>query len=139
MSARAKILVVENETAVAMLMVFLLTRAGCDVSAAHSGKEAMELALDTKFDLITLAVDLPDIKGFDICREFKQRHFTRHTPVVFVTGRHSDQDLKHGFDLGAVDYIAKPFDPYEFAPRILSHLTPTASAAYTDNPAPVES
>jgi DNA-binding response OmpR family regulator len=139
MSVKAKILVVENETAVAMLMVFLLTKAGCDVSAAHSGKEAMELALETKFDLITLAVDLPDIKGFEICSELKQRHFSRHMPVVFVSAQHSDRDMKHGFELGAVDYIAKPFDPYEFARRILSHLTPKASAAYTDNPAPIES
>ena len=125
MKNKPKILIVEDETAVAMMMVFLLERAGCKTEVATTGKRGMALAQENKFDLITLDVDLPDINGFEICSELKQRHYSRHTPVVFVSGRPCEQDVQHGLELGAVDYIAKPFGASDFISRILAHLNPT--------------
>ncbi|MGH7954057.1 MAG: response regulator transcription factor [Limisphaerales bacterium] len=116
-----KILIVEDETAVASMMVILLNRAGCEASVAYNGKAGMKLATEIKFDLIALDIDLPDMSGFEICEEIKQRHFSRRTPVVFVSGRPCKQDIERGLKLGAVDYITKPFG-MEFASRLLSHV-----------------
>jgi DNA-binding response OmpR family regulator len=122
MTDKAKILIVEDDTPLAMMMVHVLMRAGCDVLVANTGKRGMELAQQNKFDLITLDVDLPDISGFEICRELKQRHLSCHTPIVFISGRPCEENRQHGLELGAVDYIAKPFDALGFASRLLSHV-----------------
>jgi DNA-binding response OmpR family regulator len=116
-----KILIVEDDTPLAMMMVHVLSYLGCDVQVASTGKRGLELAQQNKFDLITLDIDLPGISGLEICGELKQRHLTRHTPVVFVTGRLAEQDMQRGLEIGAVDYITKPFG-VEFAPRLLSHV-----------------
>lgn len=121
MSAKIKILIVEDDAPLADVAKILLTRAGCDVLIAHTGKAGMELASEKTFDLIALDIDLPDINGFVICREIKQRHFSRRTPVVFVSGRTCEQDIKRGLEVGAVGYITKPFG-MEFATRLLSHI-----------------
>lgn len=125
MKRRPKILIVEDDTPVAMMAVHLLTHAGCDVLAAHTGVKGLELARESRFGLIALDVDLPDMSGFEICRQLKQRHISRNTPVIFVSGRASEQDARHGLELGAVDFIAKPFDASDFVSRILSHVQET--------------
>jgi CheY-like chemotaxis protein len=122
MFGQTKILIIENDTPVAMLMVYLLSQTGCDVSAARNGKTGLELARERKFDLITLDVDLPDIDGFEICRQLKENSRLCNTPVVFISARDLEEDMRHGIELGAVDYIAKPFETLEFAPRLLSHI-----------------
>jgi DNA-binding response OmpR family regulator len=118
---KVKILIVEDETPLAMMMVHVLSRAGCDVQVAFTGKKGLELAQENKFDLITLDIDLPGISGLKICLELKERHLSRNTPVVFVTGRLGKQDMQRGLEAGAVDYITKPFG-VEFAARLLSHV-----------------
>jgi DNA-binding response OmpR family regulator len=120
-AGKARILVVEDEMPVALMMTFLLTRAGFDVTTVPNGMKGIELATTTGFDLITLDVDLPDMKGFAICRELKQRHISHRTPIVFVTGRPYEEDRQRAFELGAVDYIEKPFDATDFISRIHSH------------------
>jgi DNA-binding response OmpR family regulator len=122
MTGKAKILIIEDDTPVAMMMVNVLSRAGCDVRVANTGQKGMELARENKFDLITLAVDLPDINGFEICSELKQRHLSRHTPIVFVSGRPCEKDRQRGLEIGAVDYITKPFDARDFVSRLLSQV-----------------
>jgi putative two-component system response regulator len=121
MSAKTKILIVEDETPLAMMMVHELSRAGCDVLVVLTGKRGMELAQENKFDLIVLDVDLPGISEFEICSELKQRHFSRHTPIVFISARSCEEDRRRSLELDVVDYITKPFDPSNFVQRILSH------------------
>jgi DNA-binding response OmpR family regulator len=116
--SKANILIVEADTPIAMRMICFLTDAGCEVRIARTVKAGMELALETKFDLIVLDVDLPG--GFEIYCELKQRHFTRHTPVVFVSERSSLEDQQQGLGAGAADYITKPFDTSDFVQRILA-------------------
>lgn len=124
MSFKAKILIIEDDTPVAMMMVHALSCAGCDALVANTGEKGMELARENKFDLITLDVDLPDISGFEICSELKQRHLSCHTPIVFISVRLCEKDRQRAFDLGAVDYITKPFDAMDFVSRILSCVKP---------------
>ena len=128
MSAKTKILIVEDETPVAMMMVHELSRAGCDVLVAPTGKRGMELSQENKFDLIILDVVLPDISGFEICSELKQRHLSRHASIIFISGRPYEEERQHSLELGAVDYITKPFDPQDFVSHILLHIKENATA-----------
>jgi len=125
MTERPKILIIESDTPAAMMMVHMLSRAGCEVLIARTGEKGMRLAFEQKFDLIALDLDLSDINGFEICSELKQRHFSRHTPIVFVSDHATIEDQQHGLELGATDYITKPFDASDFVSRILSHINHT--------------
>jgi DNA-binding response OmpR family regulator len=129
MVAKIKILIVEDDAPLAKMLVLLLTRAGCEVLAVHTGAEGMELAQKKKFDLIALDIDLPDSNGYQVCREIKQRHFSRHTPIIFISGRPLEEDIQRGLEAGAVDYITKPFNASDFVSRILSHINPMTSHA----------
>jgi DNA-binding response OmpR family regulator len=120
-AGKAKILIVEDDTPLAMMMVHVLSRLGCEVLVANTGRKGLKLAQENRLDIITLDIDLAGDNGLGICRELKERHLTRHTPVVFVTGRLAEQDVQRGLEAGAVDYITKPFG-VEFAPRLLSHI-----------------
>jgi len=125
MNRNARILIVEDDTPLAMMMVSLLTRAGCDVQTAWNAEKAMRLAQDEDFDLITLDVDLPRTNGFEICSRLKENFRSCNTPMVFVTGRPHEEDRQRAFELGAVDYVTKPFDTLNFALRLLSHVRQT--------------
>jgi putative two-component system response regulator len=119
---KIKLLIVEDDTPVALMIVFLLTRAGCETEVATTEKKAMQMAEAGSFDLITLDVDLPDGNGFKLCSRLKEHPRLCDTPVVFVSARCLIEDQQHGLELGAADYITKPFETFEFAPRLLSHI-----------------
>jgi DNA-binding response OmpR family regulator len=120
--AKPKILVVEDQPDVLKTMLYLLKRAGCETRGAKTGAEAMRLASAGKFDLITLDIDLPDTNGLELCRRLKQDLHLRQIPVVFVSGRPCDGTRQRCLDLGAADYIVKPFDAFVFVARIFFHL-----------------
>lgn len=122
MTQRVRILVVEDQPEVLNLMVMILARAGCDVAGAQTGTEGLRLAENGKFDLITLDVDLPETSGFEICSRLKQHPQLRQTPIVFVSGRFADEDVRRGREVGATDYITKPFNVLTFVSRLLSHI-----------------
>jgi DNA-binding response OmpR family regulator len=122
MTGNVKILIVEDDMPVAMMIAYLLTRAQCEVALARTVKKGMQLAEGGNFDLITLDVDLPDGNGFNLCSHLKEHPRLRDIPVVFVSARCLIEDQQHGLDVGAADYITKPFETFEFAPRLLSHI-----------------
>ena len=124
MTRKAKILIVEDDTSVAMLMEYLLDRDGCEVRTSVNAEKAIMLAQDGNFDLITLDINLPGISGFEMCCRLKNNSQLCETPVVFISGRPYKEDQQRSFELGAVDYIPKPFDALNFANRILSHVKP---------------
>ena len=118
MTAKAKILVVDDQVAVAVMIRFLLTRAGCETQGALDTKTALRLAQTQVFDLITLDMDMPGC--FEICSSLKENPFSQ-TPVVFVSSQFSKDDVQRGRDLGVVDFIRKPFEASDFVSRLLSH------------------
>ena len=120
-TGKPRILVVEDQMPVAMMMTFLLVRAGCETAVATTGKKAVQMAEEVRFDLITLDVDLPDGNGFMLCSRLKEHPRLRDTPVVFVSARCLIEDQQHGLEVGAVDFIEKPFEVQDFLFRILSH------------------
>lgn len=122
MNRKTKILIVEDETSVAMTMQFLLGIAGCNAEIAGSKTKAIQLAESGNFDLITLDVNLQGANGYEICTELKRNPRLSSTPIVFVSGNCNLEDQQRGLDAGAADYITKPFETFEFAPRLLSHI-----------------
>lgn len=118
---KPKILIVEDHIPVAMLMTALLTRAGIETEAATTGQKALQMAADGHFALITLDLDLPDVSGFEVCRRLKENPFFQ-TPIVFIGGRPTEENQQHSYELGALDFIAKPFRADEFIRRVLSHI-----------------
>lgn len=117
---KAKILVVEDETPLALMMAFLLSRVGYDVTTARTGQEGMDLATTTKFDLILLDVDL---NGFEICRELKQRWISHRTPIIFLSGNALEERRAKASELGAADFIAKPFTADGFLERVEFYIS----------------
>jgi DNA-binding response OmpR family regulator len=132
MAKKIKLLIVEDDMPVAMMMVFLLARAGCETEVATTGARAMQVVQEGDFDLITLDVDLPDASGFELCSRLKENPLLNDTPVVFVSGRPCEQDVQHGLEMGASDYIIKPFGALDFASRILSHIKPPSGLNILD-------
>jgi len=126
MREKTRILIVEDDTPLAMLMITVLIRVGFEVEAAHSGKKALELATEYKFDLITLDIGLPDASGFEICSELKQRHISRHTPIIIVSANPLPEDMAEGTKRGAVDFITKPFDITDFIYKVIFHTKANA-------------
>lgn len=121
-SEEIKVLVVDDDTAVAMMMTYLLSREGCEVEVAFTGRAGMELATTRKFDLILLDVDLgsPSLNGFDICLELKQRHISYRTPIIILSGNGIEERREKAFEVGAADFIAKPFEASDFISHVLS-------------------
>jgi len=127
MRNKTRILVVDDQVAVVTMMRFLLTRAGCETQGALDAKTALRLAQTQVFDLITLDVEMSS-SGFDLFMDLKQIPRLAETPIVFVAGNASIENQQRGLDLGAADYIEKPFDTQDFLSRILSLVEETATA-----------
>jgi DNA-binding response OmpR family regulator len=128
MKNKVKILVVDDEIAVASMMVFLLTREGFEVEAALNAEKALLLAVSDEFDLITLDLDMPGIHGFDLFQRLKKLPQLRDTAVIFVSGNASIENQQRALELGAAVFIEKPFGACEFTARIHSLVGTTATA-----------
>lgn len=115
----AKILLVEDDGQIASYLGELLRAEGFDTQIAGSKKEASECLLIQAFDLVLLDVSLPDGNGFSICAEIKKEY---EIPVIFLTASGDEYSVVAGLDMGADDYIAKPFRPRELISRIRSVL-----------------
>ncbi len=93
-----------------------------DVIPALSGQEALEILQEEEVDLILLDIVMPEMDGFEVCRRIKADERIRDIPVMFITVKTSEQDIKQCFELGIVDYVAKPFNPIELLARVETHL-----------------
>jgi two-component system OmpR family response regulator len=115
-----RILVVEDDALLADGLTSALTRAGHAVERAATGRHADMMLTDEEFDLVVLDVGLPDIDGFEVLRRLRQRRAT--TNVLVLTARDAVVDRVHGLDLGADDYLTKPFSVTEFEARVRALL-----------------
>lgn len=116
--ARGKILVVDDEEDIQELVRLNLTREGYDVNTAGTGEAAVELARDKQPALIILDLILPGISGLDVCRILKNNNKTRHIPVIMLTAKSEENDIVTGLELGADDYITKPFSSNVLMARV---------------------
>jgi two-component system phosphate regulon response regulator PhoB len=120
------ILVVEDEPDISSLISYNLERAGLEAARAQDGRTALSLIQKRQPDLILLDLMLPDADGTDICKSLKSNEKTRHIPVIMVTARSEEIDRVVGFELGADDYIVKPFSPRELVLRVKAVLQRTS-------------
>jgi len=123
-----RLLVVEDDALLAEGLIDVLTRAGHAVEHATTGKGADRLLTDKEFDLVVLDVGLPDIDGFEVLRRLRTRRAS--TSVLVLTARDAVEDRVRGLDLGAEDYLTKPFSVTEFEARVralLRRIVPTAA------------
>ncbi len=114
----SRILVVEDEQDVAELLHYNLTKEGYEVSVVANGADALKRAREAKPDLILLDIMVPQLNGWEVCRRLKQDPETRAIPVIMVTGRVEEGDKVLGFEMGADDYVTKPFSPRELVVRV---------------------
>ncbi len=115
------LLIVDDEKQNRLLLTELFGRE-CKIIQAKNGVQALEKALQHKPDLVLLDVLMPEMDGIAVLRELKRNDATRHIPVIFVTALDSPTDEEHGLNLGAVDYISKPFHPPIVRVRVRNHL-----------------
>ena len=111
-----RVLVVEDEIKMAALLKQGLEEQNHSVEVAHDGEAAMEVAGDYEFDVIVLDVMLPGLDGFEVARRLRRNH--RHTPILMLTARDAISDVAHGLDVGADDYLTKPFAFPELLARL---------------------
>jgi DNA-binding response OmpR family regulator len=115
---QTKILVVEDDYNLAEMLSTYFRAEGYSVSAVSWGEDAVEAVEQTSPDLITLDIHLPDIDGYEVCRRIRKIRRAEHVPVIFLTERRKRKDRLVGLELGAVDYITKPFDVQELSLRV---------------------
>lgn len=107
----ATILISEDERDIRDLITFTLRFAGHDVIATQNGQEAVKQAKDSLPDLILMDVRMPKMTGYEACEILKNHPTTRHIPIVFLSAKGQESEVRTGLELGAVEYILKPFAP----------------------------
>jgi two-component system phosphate regulon response regulator PhoB len=118
----AHILIVDDETDLASLVEFNLQQAGLETSVAFNGLQALALAKQRVPDVVLLDLMLPDISGKEVCRRLRADPATKNVPIVMLTARGEEADRIEGFEVGADDYVTKPFSPRELVLRLKAIL-----------------
>ncbi|HVO50852.1 MAG TPA: response regulator transcription factor [Thermoanaerobaculia bacterium] len=132
--ARHRIAVVEDDDDLAFTLTYNLKKDGrYDVDRFGGGLVAMDELLVHPPDLVVLDLNLPDVDGLTICRELKKHEETRRIPIVMLTARAEERDKLLGFELGADDYVTKPFSMKELLARIAAHLRRASSPESPDD------
>jgi len=116
------VLVADDDPDIQSLVVLRLERSGYRVLRASDGQEALDLALSELPDLAVLDITMPKLDGFEVTRSLRANEQTVDMPVILLTARVQDGDVKRGFEAGATDYVKKPFSPQELGERISSIL-----------------
>ncbi|WP_373500253.1 SpoIIE family protein phosphatase [Desulfococcus sp.] len=117
------ILLVDDQPANLQVLIHTLERLGCKLLVAKNGETALTIAQKAHPDLILLDIMMPGIDGFEVCRRLKANSDTKKIPVIFLSALDETGDKVRGLQLGAVDYVAKPFQPEEVIARVNTHLT----------------
>ena len=132
--AKEKILVVEDEEDILELVSYNLTKNGYIVQTVDSGEKALSKIKDFRVDLILLDIMLPGIDGLEVCKQLKSDvQKTRDIPIIMLTAKGEEADIVVGLELGADDYITKPFSPRVLIARIKTVFRRRTTHAITDN------
>ncbi len=115
---KGKILVVDDEVYILHILEFSLGAEGFEVITANNGEIAVEKAIQEKPDLIVLDIMMPVLDGYETCRRLKREPETKHIPVILLTAKGRDSDKRLGFEVGAIDYVVKPFSPNRLIGRV---------------------
>jgi adenylate cyclase len=120
---QGRILVVDDTSANIQAVTAILREHGYQISVATNGRQALSVLERVRPDLILLDVLMPEMDGFEACRRIKHNPAYQDIPIIFLTSKTDATDIVRGFELGAVDYVPKPFNAYELLARVNTHLT----------------
>ncbi len=120
--SQGRILIVDDVPENIKLIGSALREKDFDISFVTNGHEALQLAAEADFDVILLDVMMPDMDGFEVCRQLKAQQTRKDIPVIFLTAKTESEDIVRGFKLGAVDYVTKPFNLAELVARVGTHV-----------------
>lgn len=112
------ILIVDDEPNIVMSLEFLMRKNGYQVGIARNGTEALAAIAETPFDLVLLDVMMPDVDGYQVCRQLRQRSDRAATKVVFLSAKSRDADVQKGYDVGADLYVPKPFSTRQLMEKV---------------------
>lgn len=118
----AHILIAEDERDIRELINFTLSFAGHTVTMAANGEEAVHLAQQVKPHLIMMDIRMPKMTGYEACREMKKHDSIKDIPVVFLSAKGQDEEVNTGYEVGAIDYVLKPFSPDQLVRRVAEIL-----------------
>ena len=116
--SKGKILVVDDEIYIVHILDFSLGMEGYEVITALDGEQALERMKTERPDLVVLDIMMPKLDGYEVCRAVKSNPATKNVPVILLSAKGRNVDQKMGFDVGADDYITKPFSPRKLVERI---------------------
>ncbi len=119
---KERILLVEDEEDILELLRYNLVREGMDATCVQTGEEALKAAAGEKYDLVLLDLMLPGLNGLEVCRTMKSHAATSNIPIIMVTAKGEEADIVTGLELGADDYITKPFSPRVLIARVKAVL-----------------
>lgn len=119
----SRILIVDDTVKNIQVLGTILKQEGYQLNVAQNGKQALDVVGKVKPDLILLDVMMPEMDGFEACGHLKANPETADIPVIFLTAKIETEDIVKGFELGAVDYVTKPFNPTELLKRVDTHLS----------------
>ncbi len=117
-----KIVVIDDSPDALTLAKARLAKESVDILCADGGRAGLDMIEKESPDLILLDVDMPDMSGFDVCRILKNDTELQTIPIIFLSGSGGPQDKVRGLDLGAVDFVTKPFDAFELRARVRAAL-----------------
>ena len=129
----ARLLVVEDDVDIANMLKIYFTGLQYDVDVANRGRDALEKTRQVLPHLIVLDIMLPDIDGYEVCRTLRTNTRTSHIPVIFLTQKDERSDKLQGLELGADDYLTKPFNPRELVARVKAILRRSESKKDSDD------
>src|SRR5690349_19834053 len=135
-AASARILLVDDEQAIQTLLAYPLRRDGYEVVPALDGREALDRFAEQRFDLVVLDVMLPRVDGIEVCRRLRS---SSQVPIIMLTARDDETDKVLGLEMGADDYITKPFSVREFRSRVRAALRRTRMSGATPEEEPISS
>ncbi len=119
---KPRILIVEDEEDILELMTYNLLKEGYRIDGVMSGEDALHKVKKEPYDLIVLDLMLPGVDGLEVCKIIKNSHLTAHIPIIMLTAKGEETDIVVGLELGADDYITKPFSPRILSARIKATL-----------------
>jgi PleD family two-component response regulator len=129
--SEGRILVVEDDFDISNMLEVYFKSQGYEVYVASRGQEALDLTRQKMPNVIVLDIMLPDIDGYEVCRRLRTNLRTSHIPIIFLTQKDERSDKIHGLELGADDYIVKPFDVEELRLRVRNTIKSAEVAALT--------
>jgi DNA-binding response OmpR family regulator len=129
---KSRILIVEDDLDLSEMLSSFLRVQDYEVMAAAWGEEALRISREHTIDLIVLDIRLPDIDGYEVCRQLRAQRHTENTPIIFLTEKRDRVDKLQGLELGVVDYITKPFDIQELRLRIRNAINRAGRAALSN-------